>query len=59
MKISKIACSAESPIGKTFPKFVNLYNFDTFPNRKNSENLIIFQIVNFSKIVNFLITKIS
>ena len=28
-------------------KFANFWNFNSFPNRKNSENLIIFQVVKF------------
>ena len=39
MRKTKIASSAESRMDKTFPKFVNLCNFDSFANRKNSENL--------------------
>ena len=42
MRKRKIAGSAKSRMNKTFPKFVNLCNFDSFPNRKNSENLLIF-----------------
>ena len=39
MRKSKIASSAESRMVKTFQKFLNLCNFDSFRSRKNSENL--------------------
>ena len=34
-------------------KFPNFWNFDSFQNVKNSENLIIFEVVKFWKFVNF------
>ena len=37
------------------PEFANFFNFDSFPNWKNSENLLIFQLRKFLK---FLIHNI-
>ena len=42
----------------TIPKFANFWNFNSFPNWKNSENLLIFQIVKFWKFVDFPVWEI-
>ena len=44
--------------GQTIPKLPNFWNFDGFPNWKNSENLLIFQVVKLWKFVNFPTWKI-
>ena len=42
MQIGKIASSAEYRMDKQFPNFLIFLNFDSIPNWKNSDNLLIF-----------------
>ena len=58
MRIGKIASSAEYQMDKKFQNFIIFGISIVFQNRKNSENLLIFQVVKFWKFVNFLIYKI-
>ena len=44
--------------GQTIPKFANFWNFDSFPNWKNSEILKNFQVLKLWKFVNFSISQI-
>ena len=48
LRIGKITSGAECRLD-TIPKFSNFWNFDSFPNFKNSESLLIFQVVKFLK----------
>ena len=52
MRIGKIASSSEYRIQKQFQNFL-IFGISSFPNLRNSENLLIFEIVKFWKFVNF------
>ena len=56
MRIGKIASSAEYRLDKQFQNLLIFLNFDSFPNWKNSVNLLIFQFREFQKCI---IKKIS
>ena len=58
MRIGKISSSAEYRMEKQFQNLLIVLNFHSFPNWKNSDNLLFFQVVKFSKFVNFPIYKI-
>ena len=56
MRIGKIAGSAKYWMKKQFQNILIFLNFDSFQNFKNSENLLIFQVVKFWNFVNLRLT---
>ena len=57
MRIGKVSSGAEYRIDEQFQNLL-IYRTYSYPNWKNSENLLIFQVVNFWKFFDFPIWKI-
>ena len=53
MRIGKIVIGSEYRMEKHFQNLLIFLNFDSFPNWKNSENLLISQVIKIWKFVNF------